>query len=101
MGMVSGTRSQGVRPSGFSATGKEVLSCAFRPLTYLLHRGPAAKATQGVPKSVHKLFCTRGEAIVAYQIVLLRGEVLLMNEKEPVDEGEVDSEGETDKEVEA
>ena len=38
-------------------------------------------ATQGVTKAVFKLFTTRGGVIVAYQIMLLKGEVLLMNEK--------------------
>ena len=61
-------------------------------------RGPAAKATQGVPKSVYKSFQIRGDAIVAYQVALLRGEVLLMNEKVADDNGEADNEGETDDE---
>ena len=52
-------------------------------------RGQAAKATQGVPKSVHKSFGTWGEAIIAFQIALLRGEVVLMNEKLSDDRGEV------------
>ena len=51
-------------------------------LTHILHRGPAARATQGVPMSVYKSFGTRGEAIIAYQVSLLRGEVFLMNGKE-------------------
>ena len=83
MGMVSGTRSRGVLPLEFLITGKYISLHPLHILIYLyfLHRGPAAKATQGVPKSVHKLFGTRGEAIIAYQVALLRGEVFLANEK--------------------
>ena len=62
------------------------------------NRGPAAKATQGVPKAVYKSFLIRGDAIVAYQVALLRGEVLLINEKVADDDGEADNEGQTDDE---
>ena len=75
-----------------STGGKSSLLSTLHPLTYLLHRGPAAEATQGVPRSVYKLFGTRGEAIVTYQVALLRGDVLLMNERGNSDEGEADEE---------
>lgn len=52
------------------------------------NRTTVAKATQGVTRAVHKSFGTRGEAIVAYQVALLRGEVLLMNENKPKEEEE-------------
>lgn len=48
----------------------------------VLYRGPTAEATQGLTRSVYKSFATRGEAIVAYQVMLLRGKVFLVNKKE-------------------
>ena len=50
-------------------------------LTYPPHRASVSHVMQGVSKAVHKLFTTKGEAIVEYQCCLLRGAVILFNEK--------------------
>ena len=51
-------------------------------LMYLPHRGSVASATQGISMAIHKSFVTRGGAIVAFQVALLKGEVCLMNENQ-------------------
>lgn len=48
-----------------------------------------ANATQGVTMAVHKSFSTRGGAIVAFQVTLLKGEVYLINENEAREEEDV------------
>ena len=67
---------------GFLPPGKSARPHPLRLLTYV-HRSHVAEATQGVSKAVHQSYHSKEEAIVAYQVCLLKGKVELVNQKLP------------------
>ena len=48
-----------------------------------MRRSHVSEATQGVSRALHHSYPSKEEAIVAYQVCLLRGKVELVNEKLP------------------